>query len=372
MISPMTPSVRHRARPPLGDDEPQDMPPQGPAGPGSGGSGPDGPSRPPQGGAGRGGPTDDEPELQLKKLSPTGLGASGAAAATASVIGGQLGIAGTVIGAALTSIVSATALAVYTDSVNRSKAKLKSVAEKTQRAQPTRRTPGASHAKSTSRTTARAQKPAEPGGREIRNGTEDHADAQPSGRRRILRTVLLAVVIALIGIVAVFGIQLVTGVELSPGTGEIHRSVTGNESIAPRGDSSPTEQEQQEQQDGVCGCATSALYLVGSGAVPEDRVKVLSTGGMLDAAEKTDAKKVLIATETGMLHQLRNANDTTQFEAVNGRAECHYMKMIDSEKLLNSLRHGTTEITVDETTSERARRSVERMVAIGQPSRGGE
>src|SRR5690625_4147875 len=86
MISPMTPSVRHRARPPLGDDEPQDMPPQGPAGPGSGGSGPDGPSRPPQGGAGRGGPTDDEPELQLKKLSPTGLGASGAAAATASVI----------------------------------------------------------------------------------------------------------------------------------------------------------------------------------------------------------------------------------------------------------------------------------------------
>lgn len=251
MISPMTPSVRHRARPPLGDDEPQDMPPQGPAGPGSGGSGPDGPSRPPQGGAGRGGPTDDEPELQLKKLSPTGLGASGAAAATASVIGGHLGIAGTVIGAALTSIVSATALAVYTDSVNRSKAKLKSVAEKTQRAQPTRRTPGASHAKSTSRTTARAQKPAEPRGREIRNGTEDHADAQPSGRRRILRIVLLAVVIALIGIVAVFGIQRVTGVELSPGTGEIHRSVTGNESIAPRGDSSPTEQEQQEQQDGV-------------------------------------------------------------------------------------------------------------------------
>ena len=121
-----------------------------------------------------------------------------------------------------------------------------------------------------------------------------------------------------------------------------------------------------------CGCATSALYLVGSGAVPEDRVKVLSTGGMLNAAETTDAKKVLIATETGMLHQLRNANSTTEFEAVNSRAECHYMKMIDSDKLLNSLRHGTTEITVDPKTSEQARRSVERMVAIGSPSRGGE
>ena len=121
-----------------------------------------------------------------------------------------------------------------------------------------------------------------------------------------------------------------------------------------------------------CGCATSALYLVGSGAVPEERVKVLSTGGMLSAAENTTAKKVLIATETGMLHQLRNANSTTEFEAVNSRAECHYMKMIDADKLLNSLRHGTTEILVDSGTAERARRSVERMVAIGQPSRGGE
>src|SRR5690625_4686721 len=125
MMSLMTPSVRHRARPPFGDDEPQDMPPQspadsgpdgsgpdgsGPAGSGPAGSGPDGPSHPPQAGAGRGGPSGDQPELQLKKLSPTGLVASGAAAATASVIGGQLGIAGTVIGAALTSIVSATAL----------------------------------------------------------------------------------------------------------------------------------------------------------------------------------------------------------------------------------------------------------------------
>ncbi|MFD6952581.1 quinolinate synthase NadA [Nocardiopsis sp. NPDC060348] len=121
-----------------------------------------------------------------------------------------------------------------------------------------------------------------------------------------------------------------------------------------------------------CGCATSALYLVGSGAVPQERVKVLSTGGMLTAAENTTAKKVLIATETGMLHQLRNANSTTSFEAVNSRAECHYMKMIDADKLLDSLRFGTTEITVGAETAERARRSVERMVAIGSPSRGGE
>ena len=33
-----------------------------------------------------------------------------------------------------------------------------------------------------------------------------------------------------------------------------------------------------------CGCATSALYLAGAGAVPADRVKILSTGEMVDAA----------------------------------------------------------------------------------------
>ncbi|MDT0302361.1 quinolinate synthase NadA [Streptomonospora wellingtoniae] len=121
-----------------------------------------------------------------------------------------------------------------------------------------------------------------------------------------------------------------------------------------------------------CGCATSALYLVGSGAVPQDRVKVLSTGGMLSAAEASTAEKVLIATETGMLHQLRAANPVTDFEPVNPRAECHYMKMITAEKLLATLRDGTGEIRVDDGTAAKARRSVERMVAIGTPSRGGE
>src|SRR3954471_1643280 len=69
-----------------------------------------------------------------------------------------------------------------------------------------------------------------------------------------------------------------------------------------------------------CGCATSALYLAGSGAVPADRVKILSTGGMLDAARASHAKEVLVATEVGMLHQLRRAAPEIDFRAVNERA----------------------------------------------------
>ena len=121
-----------------------------------------------------------------------------------------------------------------------------------------------------------------------------------------------------------------------------------------------------------CGCATSALYLASAGVVPEERTKILSTSGMVTAARNTTARKVLVATETGMLHQLRGANQTTIFEPVNPAAVCKYMKMITPAKLLRSLRDGTDVVDVPPDIAERARRSVERMIAIGTPSPTGE
>ncbi len=117
-----------------------------------------------------------------------------------------------------------------------------------------------------------------------------------------------------------------------------------------------------------CGCATSALYLVGAGVVPETRTKILSTSGMVTAAQETKASKVLVATETGMLHQLTKANPLVLFEPVNRAAVCKYMKMITPAKLLRSLREGVDEVHVDPDIAEAARRSVERMIEIGQPS----
>jgi quinolinate synthase len=121
-----------------------------------------------------------------------------------------------------------------------------------------------------------------------------------------------------------------------------------------------------------CGCATSALYLAGAGVVPAERTKILSTSGMVDAARASTAKKVLVATETGMLHQLNKANPLVIFEPVNRAAVCKYMKMITPAKLLRSLRDGTDEVTVPRDIADRARQSVERMIAIGKPSRTGE
>jgi len=118
-----------------------------------------------------------------------------------------------------------------------------------------------------------------------------------------------------------------------------------------------------------CGCATSAMYLASSGAVPAERTKILSTSGMITSAKETQAKKVLVATETGMLHQLRKANPLVIFEPVNRAAVCKYMKMNTPEKLLEALRTGKDEVTVPRDIADRARLSVERMIAIGTPSR---
>jgi quinolinate synthase len=115
-----------------------------------------------------------------------------------------------------------------------------------------------------------------------------------------------------------------------------------------------------------CGCATSALYLAGAGAVPADRVRILSTGGMLDAARATGARDVLVATEIGMLHQLRRAAPGVEFQAVNDRASCRYMKMITPAALLRSLRDGVDEVTLPADIAARARSAVQRMIAIGR------
>jgi quinolinate synthase len=80
------------------------------------------------------------------------------------------------------------------------------------------------------------------------------------------------------------------------------------------------------------------------------------------------AKTALVATEIGMLHQLRKVNQKTTFVPVNPKASCRFMKMITPELLVRCLREGRDEIQLPPEVVERARQSVERMVAIGKPA----
>ena len=117
-----------------------------------------------------------------------------------------------------------------------------------------------------------------------------------------------------------------------------------------------------------CGCSTSALWQAGTEDFPAERTRVLSTGGMLAAARSTTAKAVLVATETGMLHQLRKARPDVSWEPANPHATCHYMKMITPEALERCLRDGQTEVHVDPGVAASARRAVEAMITVGASS----
>ena len=117
-----------------------------------------------------------------------------------------------------------------------------------------------------------------------------------------------------------------------------------------------------------CGCSTAALWQTQQGDLPAGRTRVLSTGGMLEAARTTTAPAVLVATETGMLHQLRRANPAVRWEPVNPGAVCRYMKMTTPAALLRCLRAGVHEVNVPADTAERARRAVHAMIEAGAPA----
>jgi quinolinate synthase len=114
-----------------------------------------------------------------------------------------------------------------------------------------------------------------------------------------------------------------------------------------------------------CGCSTSVMEYVAAGDVDPRGVHMLSTGGMLAYAQGAEpGRTAIVATETGMLHPLRLAAPEVDFVAANEAATCRFMKMITLAKLRDTLRDGRPVVEVPEAIAERARRPIERMVAI--------
>ena len=114
-----------------------------------------------------------------------------------------------------------------------------------------------------------------------------------------------------------------------------------------------------------CGCSTSMIYLSGEGELPEEKTHILSTGRMLDYSKRSSANEFIVATETGIIHQMQKQNPDKSFYAANPEAVCPFMKMITLEKVLQSLKEDTHVISVPKDTAEKARTAIDRMVAIG-------
>jgi quinolinate synthase len=114
-----------------------------------------------------------------------------------------------------------------------------------------------------------------------------------------------------------------------------------------------------------CGCSTSVMEYVAAGDVAAEGVHMLSTGGMLAYALAAEpGTTAIVATETGMLHPLREAAPDVTFLPANPAAVCRFMKMITLPKLRDALRDMSPQVQVPEAIAERARVPIERMVAI--------
>jgi len=92
--------------------------------------------------------------------------------------------------------------------------------------------------------------------------------------------------------------------------------------------------------------------------------KILSTGQMLNFTANTDAKTFIVATENGIIHALRKRNPQAEFIPATERALCPNMKKISLEKIVASLEDMRYRIVVPEKIRVRAKKALDRMVAV--------
>lgn len=96
-----------------------------------------------------------------------------------------------------------------------------------------------------------------------------------------------------------------------------------------------------------------------------------STTALLKFSQEDDAGKYIVATETGILHQMQKKSPEKEFlivptdETCNCN-DCPYMKMNTLDKLYRCLRDETPEILLDETIIEEARKPIQRMLDISR------
>ncbi len=91
---------------------------------------------------------------------------------------------------------------------------------------------------------------------------------------------------------------------------------------------------------------------------------VYSTAGMGRHARASKAHEFIIGTEVGMLYRLKKENPGKEFYPLSEKAFCQNMKKTDLAKVLRALQTLEPLVTVPEETASRARRAIERMLAV--------
>lgn len=96
-----------------------------------------------------------------------------------------------------------------------------------------------------------------------------------------------------------------------------------------------------------------------------------STQGMIKYVKESKNKKFLVATESGILHKLKQDNPDKEFIIVTNNEscacnDCKYMKLNTMEKVLYSLQNEKYEIELSQNTILEARKPIEKMLDISK------
>jgi len=95
-----------------------------------------------------------------------------------------------------------------------------------------------------------------------------------------------------------------------------------------------------------------------------------STSGLLSFVSKDSGKVYIVATEPGIIYQMKKAEPEKEFipappkDSTCGCSECSFMKLITLEKIYKSLKFEEPEVTVDASIIERAAVPIKRMLEI--------
>jgi quinolinate synthase len=95
-----------------------------------------------------------------------------------------------------------------------------------------------------------------------------------------------------------------------------------------------------------------------------------STSGLLSFVSRDQGEVFIVATEPGILHQMKKAEPGKRFipappkDSTCGCSECNFMKLITLEKIYKSLKFEEPEVTVDPEIIERAAVPIKRMLEI--------
>lgn len=96
-----------------------------------------------------------------------------------------------------------------------------------------------------------------------------------------------------------------------------------------------------------------------------------STSAMINFVKNSDNKKFLVATESGIVHQLKKDNPNKEFIVVTQDEscscnDCQYMKLNTIDKVLASLEEEKFEILLDEDLIERAKKPIIKMLDLSK------